>query len=79
MPEEGDSRNQSLDKILEETDHVKPELVAAVLEATGDSDNGVDETKEDNAGLPKSPKANAEATADITKELANATQKPLEK
>lgn len=106
--EEGDSRNQSLDKILEETssEPVKPELMEAALEASLEEEP-VEELKspEEVVALPEitdkpdlvsgdaknyeSPenkkKTNSTGensnAADITKELANATQKskPVEK
>lgn len=106
--EEGDSRNQSLDKILEETssEPVKPELMEAALEASLEEEP-VEEIKspEEVVALPEitdkpdlvsgdaknyeSPenkkKTNSTGensnAADITKELANATQKskPVEK
>merc|ERR1719483_1059514 len=111
--EEGDSRNQSLDKILEETssEPVKPEL----MEDPVDLEASLDEEEEEEEEVPvqsiKSPEKVAAVpeekpeersdskvespekpdttksttgdsnAADITKELANATQKskPVEK
>jgi hypothetical protein len=115
--EEGDSRNQSLDKILEETssEPVKPELMedpvdleASLEEEELEEDKMVmpaqsikspekvsavpeekkpEERSDSKVESPEKPDATKSTTtgdsnaADITKELANATQKskPVEK